>query len=135
MANVDHIGDRSTRWMRWIACGTGSFIAASWWFVGIADALYEPEPWTLESAIMAGFVITSGLGVLIAWRREGIGGAILVIYAVMFSTVAYFSAGRNKGLAMLVSGGPFLLVGILFLATWRRSRRRNVPPNSRSRGN
>ena len=135
MANSDNLSDRATSWMRWIARGIGSFIAASWWFVGIAGALYEPEPWTLESAIMAGFMITSGLGVLIAWRREGIGGAILVIYALMFSTFAYFSAGRNKGFAMLVSGGPFLLVGILFLATWRRSRQSSVPPNSRSRGN
>jgi hypothetical protein len=135
MANVDDVGERATRWMRRIACGISSLLAASWWFVGIAGALYEREPWTLESAIMAGFMITSALGVLIAWRREGIGGAILVIYAVTFSTFAYFSAGRNKGFAMLVSGGPFLLVGILFLATWRRSRQRSVPPNSRSKGN
>ena len=134
MANVDHIGDRATRWMRWIARGIGSFIAASWWLAGIAGALYEREPWTLESAIMAGFMITSGLGVLIAWRREGIGGAVLVIHGMLFSTFGYFSAGRNKGFAMLVSGGPFLLVGILFLATWRRSRQRSVPPNSRSTG-
>jgi len=76
--------------------------------------------------VVAAALVGLALGVLIAWRREGIGGAILVIYAVMFSTFAYFSAGRNKGFAMLVSGGPFLLIGILFLATWRRSRQRSV---------
>jgi hypothetical protein len=134
MANGNNVSDRATRWMRWLARGIGSLLAASWWFVGIAGVLYEREPCTLESAIMAGFIITSGLGVLIAWRREGAGGAIVFIHGVLFSTFAYFSAGRNKGFAMLVSGGPFLLVGILFLATWRRSRQPGVPPNSRSRG-
>ena len=79
--------------------------------------------------IMAGLIITSVLGVLIAWWREGIGGTILVICAVAHSTFAYIVAGHNKGLAMLISGGPFLLIGILFLASGWRSRRPRIPPN------
>ena len=124
MANVNHTGDRAMKWMRWIARGVGSSVVALWLFMGIAYDIVESRPWTLEDAIMAGLVITSALGVLIAWWREGIGGTILVICAAAHSTFAYVVAGHNKGFAMLISGGPFLLIGSLFLAVWWRLRHR-----------
>jgi len=123
MANVSNAGDRATRWVRWIARGIGSLIVALWLFVGVASGISESGPQTLEDTIMTGLVITSVLGVLIAWWREGIGGTMLVICAVAHSTFAYIVAGHNKGLAVLISGGPFLLIGILFLASQWRSRR------------
>ena len=122
MANVSNTGDRATKRMRWIARGIGSLVVALWLFMGIAYGIVESHPWTLEDAIMAGLTITSTLGVLIAWWREGIGGTVLVVCAIAHSTFAYIVAGHNKGFAMLVSGGPFLLVGFLFLASWWRSR-------------
>ena len=124
MANVNHTGDRAMKWMRWIARGVGSSVVALWLFMGIAYDIVESRPWTLEDMIMAGLVTTSALGVLIAWWREGIGGIILVICAAAHSTFAYIVAGHNKALAMLISGGPFLLIGSLFLAVWWRLRHR-----------
>ncbi len=124
MANVNHTGDQATKWMRWIARGVGSSVVAFWLFMGIAYDIVESRPWTLEDMIMAGLITTSALGVLIAWWREGIGGIILVICAAAHSTFAYVVAGHNKALAMLISGGPFLLIGALFLAVWWRSRHR-----------
>jgi hypothetical protein len=127
MANVDDAGDRAAKWIRWIARGIGSLTAAFWLFTLFVSALFtisEPEPWTLESAIMAGFMITAPLSILIAWWREGIGGTMAVIYGAAFSAFGYVSAGHSKVFAMLVSGGPFLLVGTLFLASWWRSRSR-----------
>ncbi len=124
MVSVSNNGDRATKWMRWIARGVGSLAVAFWLFMGIAYDIVESRPWTLEDMIMAGLITTSALGVLIAWWREGIGGTILVICAAAHSTFAYIVAGHNKGLAMLISGGPFLLIGTLFLAVWWRSRHR-----------
>ncbi|MBE9472911.1 MAG: hypothetical protein IMY75_12490 [Chloroflexi bacterium] len=124
MVSVSNNGDRATKWMRWIARGIGSLVVAFWLFMGIAYDIVESRPWTLEDMIMAGLITTSALGVLIAWWREGIGGIILVICAAAHSTFAYIVAGHNKGLAMLISGGPFLLIGSLFLAVWWRSRHR-----------
>ncbi|MCK4472968.1 MAG: hypothetical protein KAW49_14395 [Anaerolineae bacterium] len=124
MVNVSNNGDRATKWTRWIARGIGSLVVAFWLFMGITYDIVESRPWTLEDMIMAGLVTTSALGVLIAWWREGIGGTILVICAAAHSTFAYVVAGHNKALAMLVSGGPFLLIGSLFLAVWWRSRHR-----------
>ena len=92
--------------------------------MGITYDIVESRPWTLEDMIMAGLVTTSALGVLMAWWREGIGGIILVICAAAHSTFAYIVAGHNKALAMLVSGGPFFLIGSLFLTVWWRSRKR-----------
>lgn len=126
MANINYPGDRATKWMRWIARGIGS-LAGTFWLLAlitsaIAEAISGHSPWSLEGAVLAGLVITAALGVLIAWWREGIGGTIVVIGGVALSTFAYFTAGHNKGLAVLVSGVPFLVSGIMFLASWRRSR-------------
>ena len=115
--------------MHWIARGIGSLVAALWLFTGITYDIVEPHPWTLEDMVMAGLIITSTLGVLIAWWREGIGGMIVVICAVAHSVFACVVSGHNKVLAMLVSGGPFLLIGILFLASWWRSRKSRPPQN------
>jgi hypothetical protein len=100
----------------------GAVVAGFWLFMGIGHAIDGSEPFTAESAVMATLMSASVLGVLIAWRREGLGGAIVVACGVAHSTFALFAAGRNHVFAMLVSGGPFLLIGVLFLLAWRRSR-------------
>jgi len=117
--------DRLAKWLRYAARGAGSVLAAGWLFTGIVGAVFEREPWTWESTIMAVLILMLSLGVAIAWRREGPGGAIVLIGGIAFSAFAYLSAGRNKGFAMLVSGIPFLAVGVAFLAAhWTASRRR-----------
>ncbi len=120
MTNTSHTDERATRRLRRTARATGSLVAAFWLFMGIAHAVSESEPLTSEGAIMAGLMCASVLGVLVAWRREGPGGAILVACGVAHSTFACFAAGRNHAFAMLVSGGPFLLIGALFLLLWRK---------------
>jgi len=114
-------GGQAATWLRWIARGMGSLMAGLWLVAGAASALSAREPWTQESTIIALLVLTAASGVLTGWRRERIGGTLLVIVGLAFSVFAYLSAGRNKGYAMLVSGGPFLMVGLLFLAAWRKS--------------
>jgi len=127
VANIKNAGDRATKWIHWAARGIGSLVAALWLFVGVVSAMYETGPRSWEDTVMAGLMITSVLGVLIAWWREGIGGTIVVICGVAHSTFAYVVAGHNRLLAVLVSGGPFLLIGILFLTSWWRTTRRRVP--------
>ena len=122
MPEVSDRSDRAAKWMRRTARGIGALVAGLWLLSGVAHVAFEPAAWTSESAIMSVLVIASIIGVLVAWWREGLGGAILVIIGVAHSTFACFAAGHNILLAMLISGGPFLLVGGLFLASWRRSR-------------
>lgn len=115
--------ERQGRWLRWIARGTGSLVAGFWLFIAAVGAIRGSEPWTLESGILTGLIIVSAVSVAIGWWREGLGGVLLLIVAVVYSTFAYLASGHNRGLAMSISGGPFLVVGLLFLASWWKRRR------------
>jgi hypothetical protein len=122
MTNADNSAERTTQRIRRTARGIGAFVAAYCLFMGIGYGIAEPEPLALENVIMTVLITTSVLGIFIGWRRERTGGTLLVVCAVAHSTFAFFAAGHNRGFAMLISGGPFLLIGALFLLAWRRSR-------------
>jgi len=111
---------RSTRRIRWVARSLSLFVAAIWVVMGIVPALIESPAWTSEDKMMAGLISGSLLSILIAWRYEAIGGALLVLCGVAHSTFAYFAAGHNIPLAMAISGGPFFVLGVLFLLARRR---------------
>jgi hypothetical protein len=127
MANNNPADDGPTKRMRWIARGIGSLVGALWVLIGIAETAWPHTPpspeASLQGAILAVLGITTVLGVLIAWRWERIGGTIVVIGAIALSTFGYITAGRYKVWVALFSGGPFLVAGALFLASWWRSAR------------
>ena len=80
--------------------------AGVWWLLsGVAHVIWEREPWTVEKALLSVRVIAN------------VAGAALCVFATM-------TAGRNKGLAVLVSGAPFTVAGVLLLAS---SGRANAP--------
>lgn len=110
----------AARWMRWLGRGIGSFAGAWWLFIAIAEVIVDRTSWSLEGAVLGGLVGVTALGVLVAWWRERIGGTIVVVGAAALCVFAYVTAGYNKGLAVLISGGPFLVAGILFLESWRQ---------------
>jgi len=112
---------RSTRRIRWIARGISLFVAAVWVLMGIVPTFFEPPAWTFEDKMMAGLTTACLASILIAWFREGVGGALLILCGVAHSTFAYFAAGHNIALAVAISGGPFLVLGALFLLARRRS--------------
>jgi len=119
--------DRATKRIRRTARAIGSFAAAYWLLavIGgfIAELLSNSARLTLEGVIIGILVIAAALGVLVAWRREGVGGALVLLCGAAHSVFAYVVAGHHKAFAVLVSGAPFLLSGALFLVSWRRSRR------------
>lgn len=83
-------------------------------------------PWPLEATLLAGLLILTLLGVLMAWIREGMGGALLVVGALLVGAFSYVTAEQGKVWNTLCVGGPFLVAGILFLACWGRSRGRRT---------
>jgi len=57
------------------------------------------------------------LVVAASWRWEWVGGAVFIILAVLYGVPAW-----SRGDWLLVISGPLLLVGLLFLWSWRHHR-------------
>ncbi len=97
--------------------------ALFWLFVTVARTLSGPFwPQSPEDAVMTVLPLLLSLAVLLAWRWEGIGGAVLVVGGLAFGIFGFAAAGRYKPWVALATGGPFLLSGILFLLSWRVRR-------------
>jgi len=79
---------------------------------------------------MAILIVVSTLSVIVAWWRERAGGIMLAVCAVAQGVFAYLASGHNRGFAVLIAGGPYLLISILFLLSWR-GRERGQPGGSR----
>ena len=121
MAEENNSYEMVTKRIRRIARVLGSLAAAYWLFMAIGYGITSPDPLTGEGAMMAALITTSVIGVIVAWWREGTGGTILVVDAIAYGIFAFFAAGRNKGFAVSITAGPWLLIGSLFIASWRRS--------------
>jgi hypothetical protein len=120
MAETDGPDDRVTKGLRWTARGIGTFVAVYWLAIGVISAVTGTDPWSWESTALTMLVLVNIVGVVLAWRWESIGSPVMVLGSIALGIFAYFSAGRNKVFASLISGGPFLLSGLLFLLSgWR----------------
>jgi hypothetical protein len=123
MANIGKNPGRAARWLCPFARLWGTLAAAVWLVVWVLAGVSGDAPWTAESSVLATLIIASVLGVIVGWWRAGFGGMLLVIAAVAHAIFAYLTAEHNQGLSILVTGGPFLVAGALFLLCWRTSQR------------
>lgn len=122
MKNAEETAVRRPGWIRWLARGLGTLLAGFWLFIGVLLAALGSEPWTPESAVMAILIVASALAILVAWWREGIGAILVILVGVAHCVFAFLVSGHNRLFAMFISGVPFLLVGILFLMSWRQMK-------------
>lgn len=130
MANNKKIINRTTKVIHWTARILGSISGAFWVLALTLSTIMEsklgvePAPEAkLEGTILGFFVAIVVIGVIITWFKEGIGGIITVIGAIALSIFSYISAGHNKIFAVLTSGIPFLIAGILSLISWWRTKK------------
>jgi hypothetical protein len=106
--------------VQWIALGLGT-LAGVWWLVSMVGQLVAgKEPPTIEGVLLGALTVACLAGVGLAWWRAGLGGAVLAVAGAALCVFAYLSAGRNKWVAVLVSGAPFLLAGVLLLVGRRQ---------------
>jgi GNAT superfamily N-acetyltransferase len=116
MNKADESARAPGRWLRWAGRGLSSAAALFWLLVGAAGAFSEGEPWTAESSLLAGLVLAAALATGVGWRRARLGGLLLTVVGTILCVFGYVTAGRNKWVAVLVSGLPFLAAGALLLA-------------------
>ncbi|MCJ7667472.1 MAG: hypothetical protein MUP04_04170 [Anaerolineae bacterium] len=110
--------------IRWIARIWSILIFVLALLVIITPDPYVVEPVPLADRILMGFFGVAILGLLIAWRWEGLGGAIAIASAVGHD--ATFRITRGYWFLKLPPSAPleflFVLPGILFLVCWALSR-------------
>ena len=104
----------------------GSIVVAFWLFMGIGYAFAESEePFTYESVIMTILIVTTTIGVIVAWKKEKIEAIILIIAGVIHSVFAGFAAGHNHLFAVLISGVTYIIIGTLFYLACQKSVKTN----------
>ncbi len=102
----------------WAARVTGAIGAVMWAIPLVAGAVtgdwFEDDA-TLESLGVMVLVVANIGAFITALRHQRPGGMLLMATGALFSVFAIATAGRNQWLAALVSGGPFILSGALFV--------------------
>jgi hypothetical protein len=136
MEKASNTGDRVTKWIRRIARFWSSPIiifslimligyAWSWVTIGKADP-YTVEGYPPVEALPPILMLMSVLGLGIAWRWEGLGGAITLVFQL--AALILLLIHRPITQDIYRSAIPYLMSivmtvpGILFLVSWWRSR-------------
>ena len=142
MSNVNKVGDRATKRIRWIARIWGAVILAitllvligyawSWLTTGEADP-HAVENYPAIENLPPLFFLLSALGLGIAWRWEGLGAAIAVVFSLATLPVllVHWPIADDFPRYLVAPYGVWMVItipGILFLLCWRRSKTREIP--------
>jgi hypothetical protein len=142
MPNINDISDRATKRIRWIARIWGTLILVIALFILIGSVWsqittgetdpYAAEGYPLIENLPPLFALLSGLGLGLAWRWEGLGGAIAVIFnlAGLPVLLMHWPITRDFARYLIAPYGIWIAIaipGILFLICWWRSKKRTRP--------
>jgi TRAP-type C4-dicarboxylate transport system permease small subunit len=139
MANADETGNRVTKGIRWIARIWGGLVVAvallflvgytwNWVAIGTADP-YTTEGYPAIENVPPLLMFVAALGSGIAWRWEGLGGAITTVSQLVALPVLliHWPITDDFPRYLFAPYGTWMIVtipGILFLVCWWRSRER-----------
>ena len=143
MANTKYANDRATKWMRWIGRIWSIVIigiallfltgyAWNWVTTGKTDP-HAVENYPPIENLPPLLMLLSVLGLGIAWRWEGLGGAITVVFQLAMLPLLLIHWPITQDARFVA---PYLVLmtiatpGILFLVCWWRSRKRAIPHDS-----
>lgn len=114
----------------WIARIFGTFLAVYLVFTTVANLIIDYTSWDFIPYVYFAFFIILSIGVIVAWFREKIGGIILIAGAVAGSIFSVIVGLHKPDFDLLdfiiLAGLPFLIVGILFLVYWYKSKKKSV---------
>ncbi len=119
---MPEIQNAKVRWIRWIARSSGLLLLALVISIAIGEGLAgEPLPtlrtMSLQEMLLWAAMAVMVLGTVVAWRWEGVGGAMTVGGALLFTAVNSIASGYLRiNWVILV----FTMIGLLFMACWWR---------------
>ena len=132
------INSKWRSWLRRVSLIIGLVWAVLWTMFLGASALSQGFGPITNEALVASVVLASGvlilwLSIVIAWKRELVGGILLTV-AGLLVIIGYpvGAAGRIDPvgivLVVVIMGLPPVFAGLLFILSWREERRRlNAP--------
>lgn len=105
--------------MRWTARSVGLFASALFvlFFVESGARMLSALSWSDLRGIPLFLALTLAIaGVLVAWRREAIGGAMSLAGGLMILVLVYLASGSGMTFTALLLALPLLIAGALHLA-------------------
>ncbi|NIS81173.1 MAG: hypothetical protein GTO14_13430 [Anaerolineales bacterium] len=121
--------DKSSTWMRWFGLVIGSLAVGFWMFIVIGSMIQGPGPLDTESTILTLLILLSTFSVIVAWWHVRLGGRLVLASGLAHAIFALIISSQNQLLAASVSGGPFILSGILLLLSRQRRKESGASPN------
>jgi hypothetical protein len=147
MTKTNHTDHKPFQWLRWIAriWGTLVLIIALFVFIGYASDVLtngESDPYATEDYppienLPPLFIFLSALGLGLAWRWEGWGGAIAIFFQLASLPVLliHWPIAEDFSRYLIAPYGISLMVtipGILFLIYWSQTRKHAEPTKTDS---
>ena len=142
VTRTDKANDRVTRWIRWIARIWGGLVflvalliflgyASDWVTTGTADP-HAAEDYAPIENLPPLLMFLGAVGSALAWRWEGLGGAITVLSQLVTLPVLLIHWPMAEGFPryLVAPYGLWLVVmvpGVLFLVCWRRDQSGSAP--------
>lgn len=110
--------------LRLLARGVGLLAAltAVLYLRAILGGGYLGETAVSSTTLLFVVMLVATAGLVVAWRWEGIGGALAVVGAVAVAAVVYVTVADNQLIAMFVYSSPFIVSGGLYLVDWLKHR-------------
>jgi hypothetical protein len=122
---------KSTTALRLIALIFASVAAGVWIFAMVMQVVVGlqkgQDVLTLEGGLLAVLVIINVMGTVLGWWRKSAGTKILLSGGFALSVFSIIAAGRNRALAVAISGLPFLLSGILLWLSMHLNVEKGLP--------
>ena len=128
MNNVGSVSTRSVTTLRWLARIVGTLAIVVFLLFFVADSVKKGRI-AVESdrILMTAFMLLAFIGLIIAWKREGIGGATALGGLIGFTLFA--PASLSEG-AVLVIAGLYGLPALLFLYCWWQTKKKPNPKSA-----
>lgn len=112
-----------TKWIGFLALLTGLLYLR----VVVTETLaaIRSDEWSLVDLLPAVLLFVATLGLLLAWRWEGLGGLLAFVAGIALALVDYLVYGSEQWVAVLLYASPFVVAGGLCLVCWWRRREVN----------